>query len=267
MTPSTPASASPPGYAHHLPSPALAPWVEAYWTVSGIGAPGHGSRVLPDGSNDIIVDLAGTPRAFVVGAMRRAEVVSLHGRVDLLGIRFRPGAALPFLGVPLRELTDREVALDQLWGRWAGTLVEAAGSTAAARRVAHLERLMLERVGRRRAEDELAARAVDIIRRTRGGIGVAAMAAALGLGERRLQRLFALTVGLSPKRLGRVIRFRHAVRLLERRLPAATVALDAGYADQAHFIREFKSLAGITPSRFQAERAVGIVQDAGHRGA
>jgi AraC-like DNA-binding protein len=253
-----------PRYRQHLPSPALAPWVACYWTVSGVGGPGHQIRVLPDGSNDIIVDLTATPRAFVVGAMRRAEVVSLRGTVDFLGIRFHPGGALPFLQTPLCELTDREVALDQLWGRWAGTLLEAAASPGTAERVAHVDRLLRQRMARPRVEDELAARAVEAMRRTRGSIGVAALAAALRVGERRLQRLFDLTVGLSPKRFGRVLRFRHAVRLLERHAPAAAAAFDAGYADQAHFAREFKSHAGITPRRFQAERAVGNVQDRTH---
>jgi len=84
--------------------------------------------------------------------------------------------------------------------------------------------------------------------------------------ERRLERAFGHAVGLGPKALTRVLRFRHALRAIGRvgRAPAgwAAVAAAAGYADQSHLIREFKALAGVTPARYAAEhRAVGFVQD------
>lgn len=250
-----------PRFTRHPPAPALARWVECIWSVSGTGTPGQASRVLPDGSNDIIVDFRTTPRAFVVGAMRHAEIVPLPGRVDLLGIRFRPGGALPFLQVPLNELTGRQVGLDEVWGRRADALTDGVASVGMSVRVACVQRLLLERLGRRRTEDELAAGAVEAMRRTRGAIGIAAVAAALGVGERRLQRIFDLTVGLSPKRLASVLRFLHAVRLLGLGRSGTAVAFEAGYADQAHFIRDFRTLAGVTPRRFLRERAVGFVQD------
>jgi AraC-like DNA-binding protein len=84
------------------------------------------------------------------------------------------------------------------------------------------------------------------------------------VGERRLQRAFDRSVGLSPKVLGRVLRLRQAVRRLEsagRPLSWAGVAAAAGYADQAHLIREFRALAGVTPAAYVRERrAVGFVQ-------
>ena len=78
-----------------------------------------------------------------------------------------------------------------------------------------------------------------------------------------MERAFDLAVGLSPKRFARVLRFLGAVREIGRLAvrPGAAVAMDSGYADQPHFIREFKRLAGVTPAQFAAERRVGIVQD------
>ena len=85
---------------------------------------------------------------------------------------------------------------------------------------------------------------------------------ALDAGGRRLERAFARAVGVSPKVLDRVLRLRRAIRALERGTPGwSAIACEAGYADQAHLIREFRSLAGITPARWAAERrAVGFVQ-------
>ena len=237
--------------------------MECYWTLTAHHAPPWKSRILPDGSNDIILDLAAEPRSFVVGVMRRADVIPLGGHVDLLGVRFRPGGALPFLRLPLHELADRHVALDALWGARAGSLSDAVASVPLGDRIAMLEQLLIANRAPAMTDDDLIPRAVVLMRRTRGGIGVRAAAQALGVGERRLERVFEVAIGLSPKRFARVVRFLGAVREIGRQSvrPGAALALDAGYADQPHFVREFKRLAGVTPAQYFAERRVGIVQD------
>lgn len=242
----------------------MARYVTCYWTLAARDAPPWRARILPDGCNDLIIDLAAAPRPFVVGAMRRADVVPLAGRVDLLGVRFRPGGARPFLRVPLHELTDRQVALDALWSRAADSLADAVASAAPEDRVAVLERRLLGELQRPSPpDDDLVQRAVVLMQRTRGGIGVRHAAQALGVGERRLERAFDAAVGLSPKRLARVLRFLAAVREIGRQAtrPLAAVAFDSGYSDHPHFIREFRHLAGVTPAQYAAERRVGIVQD------
>lgn len=250
-----------PRFARRAPSPDLAPWIVCYWSLEASGAPPFRSRVLPDGSNDLIVDFSGAPRPFVVGAMPRAQVFSHVGRVDLLGVRFRPGGALPFLHHPLDELTGREVHLDALWGRTAGSLADAL-ATEPAHRLERLENVLRGAL-QRRWEESLVTRAVDRFHRTHGSIPVSRVAAVLGVGERRLERAFARCVGLSPKGLARILRFLHAVRHIGRpgRRGGAALALDAGYADQSHFIHEFRQLAGVTPTEYAAERRSGVVQD------
>jgi transcriptional regulator GlxA family with amidase domain len=197
-------------------------------------------------------------------------VVDVAGRIDLLGVRFRPGAAAVLLDTPLGELCDRHVPLDALWGRVAAELGDALAPTPAAaptpERVRHVERVLRARLaaarGGRDGED-VVARAVALFRRARGGVGVQAVASALGVHERRLERAFAHHVGLSPKFLARVERFRHAVALVDRGAPRpwTTIAYEAGYADQAHLVRECRALAGLTPAALAAERRrVGFVQ-------
>ncbi len=217
------------------------------------------NRVLPDGCTDIILGVGDVAGPVAVGTMSTAAIHQLTGRVDMLGVRFHPGCGLPFVGIPLGELTDRRVALGELWGPDASELVEPA--------VAPLERALIERLHRwlrnERYDEPLAARAITLLRQSRGGARIRDVAAALGVGERRLERAFDRSVGISPKVFARVMRLRRVVNRIAREpaAPWTSIAFDTGYADQSHLIREFGALTGLTPERYVAERlGVGFVQ-------
>ncbi|ADO70916.1 AraC family transcriptional regulator [Stigmatella aurantiaca] len=259
---------SAPSYIEVLPRPPLAPYVQCFWALTGHASPGLSHRVLPDGCIDILVDLS--PRAEgeapclrIVGAMREAEVVPLSGAVGVLGIRFRPGGAHPFLRLPLQELTGGELALGLLWPReareWEGRLWETEGLQG---RVALLEELLLRRLVPGRRDDALA-HAVGLIHATRGQVPLRTLEGVMGISPRQLERRFQATVGLAPKVLCRIARMRHAVALLGNvpQLSGAALALEAGYCDQAHLVREFRALTGLTPGAYAREQAhAGFVQ-------
>jgi AraC-like DNA-binding protein len=265
-----------PRYAEIPPGPALAPWIECFWSIRAGSTPVAPNRVLPDGCADVIVGVDGADGATAVGTMRSALVVPLAGPARLVGVRFRPGAALRVFDVPLAELTDRRVPLEQLWSRGAAELADALDRADGAPGAARVERMLAERLGAGAptpaGDETLARRAVALLRRARGSVGIREVAAALGVGERRLERAFERSVGVSPKVLGRVLRLRHAIRRLDApgdRDPVSWAALAAssGYADQPHLIREFKALAGVTPAGYLRERrAVGFVQYPGAGG-
>ncbi len=266
-----------PTYRELAPSPALAPWVECFWSIRASDAAGVVNRVVPDGCADLIMGVGGGLDPIVVGTMRTAMLSRLTGPVDLFGVRFHPGAALALIDVPLGELTDRSVELEALWGTDAAALGEAFGPPDLTERAARAEQVLHRRLARwarrRRGDEAMVTEAVALLRRARGGAGVRDVAAALGVGERRLERAFDRSVGVSPKMLDRVMRFRRAIQLLagSRWMPPsegwAALALRAGYADQPHFIREFKALSGLTPARYVAERqGVGSVQYGGDAG-
>lgn len=91
--------------------------------------------------------------------------------------------------------------------------------------------------------------AVNVIRRQRGRVNIDLLAERLGITRRHLERRFDLLVGISPKRLARTSRFQHALRILTgSMMSGAAAAVECGYADQSHFIREFTELAGCSPS-------------------
>jgi methylphosphotriester-DNA--protein-cysteine methyltransferase len=283
------------------PSPALHALVECFWSVEGRADTGgvvH-NRVLPDGCMDVIFNLGDAPlsggassslSSYVVGAMRGAVVVGHTGQVDLLGVRFRPGGAVPFLDAPAQQLTDGVADLSEFW-RDVAALADAlasmpchsglaaapsaaveAGSPASAGYVARerlrararvLERALLARSAPAPQVDPLVAEAVRMIRQSQGSAQVRDVERALATTERTLQRRFAAAVGLTPKEAARVARFMAATSLLRRqpRPSLARAALEAGYADQSHLTREFVRLAGITPAAWLRENGDGFVQD------
>jgi AraC-like DNA-binding protein len=250
-----------PGYLEHAPSSALAGCVECLWTLRSERAEAL-SRVLPDGCMDLLFDLM-DGRGFAVGAMTRALPVRLSGRVEILGVRFRPGGAASLLGIPAGELTDLTVALEDLGSdlRECRRVLDADSAHAA------LPAAMEVLGGLRAREPEpLAGAAWARLASAAGAVPVRALAAELGVGERRLQRVFHDHVGLTPKEAARVARLRAALAILraDSALPLGRAALRAGYFDQAHFNREFARLVGVAPGAWRAE-LVGSVQAADAR--
>ncbi len=254
-------------YREHAPDAALASLVRCYWTSTGDGVPAAArvNRVLPDGCMDIIFDLRdGSARGtIVVGAMLQARVFQHSGPSDMLGVRFVPGAAPLFLRNDAAELTAQVVAADALWSA-AGALTERLreGHDLAGRlRVINAE--LRRRLQPDRA-NPAALQGMALIERARGQLRIDVLCRSLNVSERTLQRAFASQVGLTPKQAIRIMRFRGALRLMQAapRRTLAHIALSGGYADQAHFTREFRELAALTPLEFRREIGfVGFVQD------
>ena len=132
------------------------------------------------------------------------------------------------------------LAIDSLVVQLAEGLVDADPSCKRATQPRHLDHAALER-----ARQFLDAEQTRVVRS-------AELEAVTGLTRYELARQFRLMCGTSPYRY-RLMRRLHAARqLLARRLPLAEVALDTGFADQAHFTRMFKAAYGLTPARFAA---------------
>jgi transcriptional regulator GlxA family with amidase domain len=173
-------------------------------------------------------------------------------------VRFRVGAAGSALGVAARELRDRDVPLEELWGaRAAGRLavrLERAPTPAAA--VAELAAAVVARLPPAGELDGLVRAAA--LRAAAPRTAVERLAFDLGLGERQLRRRFDGAVGYGPKTLQRVLRFQRFLVLARAAGPApdlADLAFAAGYADQAHLTRECRRLSGLTPAAMLAAGA------------
>jgi AraC-like DNA-binding protein len=199
---------------------------------------GERTDVLPEGCSDLIWSPG--RGAFIAGPDTGPAPVQSPPAAVLLGIRFRPGAGGPALGVPLSELRDRRVELADIDPALARRLHGDLDPREAARR---LERLARELAAA--PEDPVVAAAVA--RLADPAARVEALAGEVALSERQLRRRFHAAVGYGPKTLQRVLRFRRF--LAGPRDDLARAALEAGYADQPHLAHEVARLAGTSPSR------------------
>jgi methylphosphotriester-DNA--protein-cysteine methyltransferase len=255
-------------YAEYLPGPRLAPFVRCYWVLE---CPAHEvsaspERILPDGCAEIVVHY-GDPfrrldengvaisqrRALFAGQIERFLLLVPEGRVGMFGVRFEPAGARPFVHVALSELVGQVVSLGDVFGGDAALfeerLLEAKDDAA---RVRTTERCLADRLDHGRSAHREVVLATRRLLATDGRIGTEELKHGLFGGRRQLERAFRDHVGLSPKRLARIVRFQSVFRRLEAN-PAADwvhIAIDCGYYDQSHLHRDFRDFAGETPLRF-----------------
>jgi AraC-like DNA-binding protein len=232
------------------PSPDLAPFVECFWISE---AQAHSwQRILPDGCIDLLFYNRGSQMvdARVVGAMTRFHDVSLRGGESILGVRFQPGMAGTCLPCDLPSLNDTTARLTEVAGRTARLLLQHLARCTSIE--ARIEALGSRLVMQPKVTD--VQQAIAQVVRNRGDMTVVDFAGAAGLGDRQLRRACLRHSGLGPKQLSRILRFRHASKLLRQGAEnLAGLAVDCGYYDQAHMIREFRLLAGTSPLRYQRQ--------------
>jgi AraC-like DNA-binding protein len=203
----------------------------------------HHQQIVPDACVDLI--WAGG-RLTVAGPDTRPRVVTLESGSRLVGARLRPGTAGAILGLPASELCDVSPDAAEVLGRdVAAALLEELATGA------DPHALLLRALQLRGAElDPLVRAAVVALGRPRARVDP--VAAELGVSARQLQRRVSDAVGYGPKMLARVLRFRRLQALPPA--PLVELALDAGYADQAHMTAEVTRLAGVSPVRFLKDR-------------
>lgn len=245
-------------YAECRPPAALSDWVVCCWQSRGAPAQSLTHRVLPDGCTDLLLDVQEDTGWTCIGAMTTAVAIDYHvGQcIDLLGLRLRPGGLRRLLGIATHEMTDQALALDALAAPLARALPRAflAQHSTLEQRAARLWPRLWSLAGADR--DPLLSAVLPRLRAGSTTDGVAVLARDLGLSERTLERRFAAHSGYTPAQYRRLLRFR---RLLQS-LPAAGapnwagLALDAGYADQPHMVREFGGFAGVSPQRWWREQ-------------
>lgn len=198
-----------------------------------------GTPVLPDGCMDLLWI---NGKLSVAGPDTHAYHPPAGVSARIAGIRFPPGAAPALLGVPADELRDSRPDLADLWSlpenRRAAQLFDSASSPGAG-----LEAIAHWRASSSDPADPILTRIVTELRS--GTTTVAALAADLELGPRRLHRLSQAGFGYGPKTLARILRMQRALAMARAGIPPAEVAARTGYADQPHFSREIRDFAGV----------------------
>jgi len=231
--------------------PRLRPYVLGY---AGFRA-GSGARVrhrvLPLNVTTLIVDFGGPP-GLVTGpratATTRGETCWRHG----ITVGLTAAGVSALLGVPMRDLAGETVRLTDLLGGRDDELAERLGEAPdwPARFALLDERLTAWCAPDRPAEP----RVVEAWWRLQRGrrLPIGALAGELGVSRRYLEQGFRRQIGLSPATVARVARFQRAMSLLGRGASLSRTATESGYADQPHFSREMRAMAGLTPTELCA---------------
>jgi AraC-like DNA-binding protein len=242
------------------PSPALRPYVESYWLMES-QSPLRDYReefMHPQGGYGIIFNLGDVPLldkqvleapVFLDGANNQSRKMAFIGKVALLGIRFKVGGAYPFLGIPLAELSNQTALMEILGEAAVMPLYEAIANVPLREQIRLIEAWLLQRLARGKDADRLVWDSLALIRR--GVPSMDALSNRLNMSQRQIERLYQLQVGLSPKYYSRLLRIDAARRALKEPTHSLTdLGLSLGFYDQSHFIREFKTVIGMTPSAY-----------------
>jgi AraC-like DNA-binding protein len=209
-------------------------------------------------------------RSFVAGLYDGYADVASTGRAHCMQVDLTPLGAYRLFALPMRDLAAQTVALDAIGGfdDLVGRLYDAPDWTT---RFGLLDRFVRRRLAAARAPSSPVAWAWRQLAASDGRVRVGALADEIGWSRKHLAQRFAIEIGAGPKTVGRILRFAGVRRAIDEGIHGgwvgdwAGLAVDWGYADQAHLIREFRAMAGATPSdyardvsgRFRAVRPTG----------
>lgn len=251
--------------AFRVPAPALRPHLpqgligyrhEQVGFASWLEPPRPEVTLMIDLEGEISADGSPLPTAWVGGLTQQRTIVGVGARYGAVDLKLSPLAAHAILRMDLAALDGGCVSL--------GAALDAEGEQLADElrdapdwdgRFDVLERWLMRRLAGGPRVDPVVARAFGLLVASQGRVRIASMCAELGVSARHLTRRFGSQVGLPPKAVARQVRFAAVRRRLETICGDrswAEIALAAGYFDQAHLIRDFRELAGVTPTEFLA---------------
>lgn len=240
----------------HLPSQALAFFVESYWIVQWDirGEEPFLSENLPHPSVHLVFEKNNTK---VFGVVTGKFGYRLEGCGVIFGIKFRPGAFYPFINFPVSRITDGTMKVRDLFNVDEQALeVDILSQPNREKMIDVAETFLLDRLPERDDNVALINRIHEAIISDSGLTKVEVVAARFQMNMRSLQRLFHQYVGVSPKWV--ILRYRlHEITervAKEERLNWSELALDLGYHDQTHLIKAFKSIVGLTPEEYVSKR-------------
>ncbi len=252
-------------YEELSPSEQFRGFIRCFWVLKhGSEAKNTRELILPDGCPEIVFNLAAPfrrhhdnlielqPKAIVVGQFKQHVTVEPTDAVDLFGIRFEPAGIYPLLRQSANDLTNKIERVDAVLGNL-GIEVEARINEAVSTkmRIAIFESAVFKSFEDSKSGN-LAKLATRIILKNNGQIRIKELAKTLNTSWKTLERHFNSEVGITPKLFCRITRLQRIVKTLncDQKPMWADIAYSYGYSDQAHFIREFREFAGVSPQTF-----------------
>ena len=251
------------------PTAMLADFVDNFWLCEDYQANRENERILPTGTIELVINLrdnelrfydAEQPNrcsrfsgAIVSGAHGKGFICDNDEETFIMGVHFKPGGAFPFLGVPGDELADTHVDLETLWGSSAVRLRERlCEASTAAERFCLLQESLISHLFRPMEQHYAVSTAFECFGQQIDAT-VRDIARNVGLSQRRFIQVFKAEVGVTPKLFSRLRRFQRARAIIHRQEKAVDwtyIAMECGYFDQSHLIREFLEFSSLSPAGY-----------------
>jgi AraC-like DNA-binding protein len=254
----------------YRPAPPLSSFIDQFWYVRGYDPDRKRQSALPTGSVDLTFNLAADDLcvfanaadrvgmsfdgAVVHGAQSRYFVLDARRDVHVIGVHFLPGGGAALLGVSAQELTDRHIALSDIWGARARSLREQLlEAPTPAAKFALLEQEFRERLRPQRFVHPAISFALRGMQTAATDLRIARIQTSTAYSPRRFTTLFTDAVGLTPKLYSRINRLRSVVERVARggEVAWADLASEYGYYDQSHLTRDFREFSGVTPGEYR----------------
>ena len=255
-------------YQEFIPHTVLQDYVKRFWILEKeYTAEDSVEEVTPDACIELILNFGspyvqvdgtkqrGLSKVCLIGLQSKPLIFQAKGVVRIVAVRFFAWGALPFLKHDVRAGSTMEVELDTALSNLVSKMAAKVHADHYQQAVEELEDFLIGQRLNTLFEPRQVRAAAQLLYRTKGQFRVAELADRCNLSARQLERQFDEATGVSPKTLARTIRF-EAIRsrlMFEPDTNLTDLAYEFGYADQAHFIHDFKAFANKTPSEFAAE--------------
>ncbi len=267
-------------YVSRVPRPPLKGLIDDLYYLEG--APPYPRLTLPPMPGALLIVNLGAPfriRAgtdiaavdyadgVVITVPTRAIEFSYPAETRSVGVHFKAWGPAPFLPGPAAELCDLPVTLEDVWGR--PSVAELRDRLATAAGPHEMFMLLEDQLMRLLSETAgmgLVRHTSSVIAAASGAVAIGDLSVAAGVSNTHLARRFKEVVGVTPKRLARTWRFTSTVLTMDPAGPVDWLELGgrAGYYDQAHFINEFRTFTGMTPTRYLEVRRRFLREHPGH---
>lgn len=256
-------------YTRTPPSP-LGDYVALIWVYFGHKPTHRFERILPSGTVELVVNLREgdslrcyEPETFrlrqairgplLSGARAEYSIIDTAQQLEIMGVNFHPGGAYGLLGLPVDEVHGQDVPLSAVWGKVSDELHERLlAAPSPQKKLEIMEEVLVRQMRPERRLHPVMRHALQELDCAERAVEIGKLAAKAGWSDRHFIRTFSAQVGMTPKAYGRVRRFQSALVRIQKgkALDWAALAVDCGYYDQAHFIRDFRAFSGITPSAY-----------------
>lgn len=212
-------------------------------------------NIIPNGCVDLMFNKNASQYVYIWGASRKAFKEKILSSPDIFGIRFLPSQINRFFKLPFEDIHKNPIRFNRLMKREFLELEEKLFSVATfPERIKVMEDYLKKQLLQNKFNINYnLLNAIYRVLKSKGNLRMEDISNEISLSCRYTRKLFKEQLGITPKEFAKIIRFQNAYKtLLEAsNCKLIDLALENGYFDQAHFIKEFKNYAGVTPTKYK----------------